>query len=56
MAAFLHSYAITIVVGLVLALIVFLAIRHLVKNKREGKSSCGCGCQGCPRAGYCHKQ
>ncbi len=45
----------TILIGLVLALIVAAIIVYLVRNKRKGKSSCGCGCQGCPMSGSCHK-
>ncbi|MBO4579041.1 MAG: FeoB-associated Cys-rich membrane protein [Clostridiales bacterium] len=35
----------------IVLLIVFLAIWSLVKDKREGKSSCGCDCANC---GVCH--
>ena len=38
-----------------LAAIVVLIIAHLIKNKREGKSSCGCNCSGCAMKDKCHK-
>ena len=46
----------TIIVGLVLLLIVGLIVRNMYKNKKAGKSSCGCGdeCGGCASAGMCH--
>ena len=46
----------TIIVGAVLAIIVILIIRKLYKDKKAGKSSCGCGCENCPSKGACHKQ
>ena len=29
------------------------AVWRLVKSKRAGRSSCGCGCGGCPSRGAC---
>lgn len=29
---------------------------HLVKQKKQGKSSCCCGCQNCAMKGCCHKE
>lgn len=46
----------TIIVGAVLAIIVILIIRKLYKDKKAGRSSCGCGCENCPSKGACHKQ
>ncbi len=46
----------TIIVGAVLAIIVILIIRKLYRDKKAGKSSCGCGCENCPAKGACHKQ
>ena len=44
----------TIVVLAVLILIVALIIIGMVRNKKNGKSSCGCNCQGCSMSGSCH--
>lgn len=46
----------TIIICLVLAAVVVLIIVSLVKDKRKGKSSCGCKCAHCPMAGSCHKK
>ncbi len=46
----------TIVVGAILGFIVIIVIRKMIIDKREGKNSCGCGCDGCPSAGVCHKK
>ena len=45
----------TLVVGAAVAAIVALAVIHLIRNKKAGKSSCGCGCANCPMSGSCHK-
>ncbi len=43
----------TILITLVIAIIVALVIIHIVKNKKQGKNSCGCGCGNCPMSGSC---
>lgn len=45
----------TIVVSLILVLIVAVIIRKLVRDKKKGKSSCGCNCAHCAMAESCHK-
>lgn len=44
----------TFVVALILAAIVALIVMRLIHDKKEGKSSCGCGCQNCAMNGKCH--
>ena len=44
----------TIIICLVLAAVVALIIVSLVKDKRKGKSSCGCSCGSCPMKNSCH--
>lgn len=44
----------TIIVGLITALIVFLAARQLYRDKKAGKSSCGGKCSCCPGGCHCH--
>ncbi|MBR0366666.1 MAG: FeoB-associated Cys-rich membrane protein [Clostridia bacterium] len=34
----------TVIVGIILAVIVFCAIRSIIKRRKGG---CGCGCEGC---------
>ncbi len=46
----------TIAVTLVLIGIVAAVIVRLIKDKKQGKSSCGAGCGCCPMAGACHKR
>ena len=46
----------TMIIGIMqLALVVFITVR-LVKNKRRGKSACGCACSACPMEGACHRK
>lgn len=44
----------TILISLGLLIIVFAIIVKLVKDKKKGKSSCGCNCAHCAMAGSCH--
>ena len=44
----------TVIVSAVLVVIVGLIISRQIKNKKEGKSSCYCGCSGCAMSDVCH--
>ena len=54
MLAFLKANIATIIVVLLVAAAVGFAIYIMIKNKKAGKSSCGCNCAGCPNAGSCN--
>lgn len=56
MLAFIVDNLATVLVCLVLAAIVAAIIVKLVRDRRKGKSSCGCNCAHCAMAGSCHKQ
>ena len=45
----------TILITFVLAIIVVLIVRSLVKDRKQGKSSCGGNCGHCPMGGSCHE-
>lgn len=53
MKAFLMANGGTILVCVVLLVMVGLAIAALLRNKRKGKTACGCSCGGCPMSGSC---
>ena len=44
----------TIIVCIVLIAVVVLIINKMIKDKKKGKSSCGCNCAHCAMAGSCH--
>lgn len=44
----------TILISIALLAIVVLIIRGLVRQKKQGKSSCGAGCARCAMHGQCH--
>lgn len=46
----------TIIVCMVLAVIVAAIVCKVVKDKKSGKSSCGCNCAHCAMAASCHSQ
>lgn len=46
----------TIIITAVLLVIVAAIIVSIVKDKRRGKSSCGCKCASCPMSGSCHNK
>ena len=47
----------TIILSVILVAIVALIIVKMVKNRKSGKSTggCGCGCEHCAMYGKCHK-
>ena len=46
----------TIIICAVLAAIVVAIVYRLIRNKQQGKSSCGCGCSSCAMQGICHEK
>lgn len=45
----------TIAVSLVLIGMVCAVAAKMVRDKRNHKTSCGCGCEHCAMSGTCHK-
>lgn len=45
----------TIFVLSILIVIIGLVINSMIRNKKKGKSPCGCNCSTCPAGGTCHK-
>ena len=44
----------TLIICLILALSVFLVIKKLIKDKKNGKCKCGCACASCSMSETCH--
>ena len=53
MLAWLTENIATIIICAVLIAVVSAIIVSMIKNKKKGKSSCGCGCADCPMSGSC---
>ena len=45
----------TILAALIVIAIVCAAVVTMIKDKKKGRSSCGCNCAHCSMAGSCHK-
>ena len=45
----------TITAAAIILAIVVTAFFIIMKDKKKGKSSCGCNCAHCAMAGSCHK-
>jgi preprotein translocase subunit SecG len=56
MVEFLLANGGTILVIVILLAVVALILLHMKKDRKAGKSSCGCKCSHCPNAGACHKE
>ncbi len=56
MILFLKENLATIIVLLIVMFLVVLAVFKLVRDRKKGKSSCGCGCSGCPMKDSCHSK
>ncbi len=54
MLAWLTENIATIIICAVLLAVVSAIIVSMIKNKKKGKSSCGCGCANCPMSGSCN--
>ncbi len=53
MMTWLSANLINIVLIAALALVMFGAIRGIIRDKKAGKSSCGCSCASCGMCGKC---
>lgn len=56
MIAFFSKNLATIIVLLIVVAVLFLVVLKMIKDKRNGKKSCNCGCGGCPLSDTCHNK
>lgn len=54
MLSWLSANLATIVLGVILLAVVVLILVTIFRDKKKGKSSCGCNCSSCPMGGNCH--
>lgn len=56
MLSWLQEDLSTIVISAVLLLVVIAIIKSMVRDKKQGKSSCGANCAHCAMGGTCHNR
>ncbi len=56
MVEWLAANWVNIIILAVVGGLIALAVIVLIKDKKAGKSSCGCNCANCAMAGKCHSQ
>lgn len=44
----------TAIVSVILAAVIAIAAWSVIKDKKKGKSSCGCDCRHCAMGSKCH--
>ncbi len=55
MLAWLCENMATVIIAAALIAAVAGILVKMIRDKRQGKSSCGCGCSSCAMKGSCHK-
>ena len=55
MLAWLSGNLAAILICAALIAVVAAIVAGLIRDKKRGKSSCGCGCSGCPMNGSCRR-
>lgn len=56
MFAWISENIATIMISVILIAVVAAIITTMIRNKKKGKFSCGCGCGNCPMSGSCHQK
>ncbi len=56
MLQWISANAGTLVLCILLLAVVALIVRSLLRQRKQGKSSCGCNCAHCAMHGSCHTQ
>ena len=46
----------TIIVAIIVTALLALLIIYLIKQKKQGKTTCSCGCSSCPNSQICHSK
>lgn len=54
MLTFISENIATVIISLILIAIAAGINIKLLRDKKNGKPSCGCGCENCPMSGICH--
>ena len=44
----------SVAVGVVVLAVIAAIVAGMIKNRKKGQSTCGCGCASCALSGQCH--
>ncbi len=51
----INNFATVIISAVLIALVAWI-VAGMIKNKKAGKTSCGCGCSDCAISDSCHEK
>lgn len=54
MLAWVSQNIANIIIGTVILAVILLIIASMIWKKKQGKTSCGCGCKDCGMSEICH--
>lgn len=54
MLAWVSQNIANIIIGAVILAVIILIIVSMLRKKKQGKTSCGCGCNDCGMTEICH--
>jgi hypothetical protein len=54
MLAWVSQNIANIIIGAVILAVILLIIVSMLRKKKQGKTSCGCGCNDCGMSEICH--
>lgn len=56
MLAWIYQNLATIIISVIILAVVAAIIISMVRNRKKGKTACGCGCSNCPMSTSCHSR
>lgn len=56
MLAWISQNTANIIIGAVLLAVILGIIASMIRKKKQGKTSCGCGCKDCGLSEICHEK
>ncbi len=54
MGTWLTENIATIIISVLLMAAIAAILVHMIRNRKKGETSCGCGCSHCPMSDSCH--
>lgn len=53
---YIMNHQSSVIVGFIVLCGISILLNRMIRNKKNHKSSCGCGCGSCESAGICHQK